>query len=231
MKKRFGLLFLAICLLMGQMAGAEVVVTPGSGSETIRIGDEVTQEEVCTFSIQSVKEYDMFMGVASGDAQQFLVVSFDLLNWQTEPFYVRTQTSAQLAYADDFTFESTYLWSNPGGTYESIEPFSSSGATTIKIYSIDEKGNFSNSVSEEFAEYDNIIVGTVYDWAMNYNPKEDTFEGKVVLKNQYNSKTVLDPLVQRTYHYVFQVPEIVAKDEGLRVLTLTVNGTDYQMRF
>ena len=45
------------------------------------------------------------------------------------------------------------------------------------------------------------------------------------------SKTVLDPLVQRTYHYVFQVPEIVAEDEGLRVLTLTVNGTDYQMRF
>lgn len=231
MKKRFGLLFLALCLLMGQMAGAEVVVTPGSGSETIRIGDEVTQEEVCTFSIQSVKEYDMFMGVESGEAQQFLVVSFDLLNWQTEPFYVRTQTSAQLAYADDFVFESTHLWSNPGGTYEGLRPYTSDQKLTVYIYGIDENGNVLHSNGTDFTEYNEIVIDTGANWFTSYNPKEDIFDGYVIVKNKYNDKTVLDPLVQRTYHYVFQVPEIVAKDEGLRVLTLTVNGTAYQMRF
>lgn len=228
MKKRFGLLFLALCLLMGQMAGAEVVVTPGSGSETIRIGDEVTQEEVCTFSIQSVKEYDVFMGVESGDAQQFLVVSFDLLNWQTEPFYVRTQTSAQLAYADDFTFESTYLWSNPGGTYQLEDRF-------FRVYSVDESGALFASVETLSMDFTDLIVRHLFaavrrSWG--YSPMEDQFiADERVMNSMDGSKTVLDPLVQRTYHYVFQVPEIVAEDEGLRVLTLTVNGTDYQMRF
>lgn len=228
MKKRFGLLFLALCLLMGQMAGAEVVVTPGSGSETIRIGDEVTQEEVCTFSIQSVKEYDVFMGVESGDAQQFLVVSFDLLNWQTEPFYVRTQTSAQLAYADDFTFESTYLWSNPGGTYQIEDEF-------IKVFSVDENGALLASGDDESMDFTNLVVYYYYSYSnkyWGYSPMEDQFVTDEYAMNSLDgSKTVLDPLVQRTYHYVFQVPEIVAEDEGLRVLTLTVNGTDYQMRF
>lgn len=227
MKKRFGLLFLALCLLMGQMAGAEVVVTPGSGSETIRIGDEVTQEEVCTFSIQSVKEYDRFMGVESGEAQQFLVVSFDLLNWQTEPFYVRTQTSAQLAYADDFTFESTYLWSNPGGTYQIEDEF-------IKVFSVDENGVLLASDETKSMDFTNLVVHFPYivyrDW--RYSPMEDQFVSDEYAMNSLDgSKTVLDPLVQRTYHYVFHVPEIVAKDEGLRVLTLTVNGIAYQMRF
>lgn len=224
MKKRFGLLFLALCLLMGQMAGAEVVVTPGSGSETIRIGDEVTQEEVCTFSIQSVKEYDRFMGVESGEAQQFLVVSFDLLNWQTEPFYVRTQTSAQLAYADDFVFESTHLWSNPGGTYQMEDTF-------LKVFSVDENGVLLASRETESMDFTNLVVYIPYrDW--QYSPMEDQFVLDAYAMNSLDgSKTVLDPLVQRTYHYVFQVPEIVAKDEGLRVLTLTVNGIAYQMRF
>lgn len=228
MKKRFGLLFLALCLLMGQMAGAEVVVTPGSGSETIRIGDEVTQEEVCTFSIQSVKEYDMFMGVESGEAQQFLVVSFDLLNWQTEPFYVRTQTSAQLAYADDFTFESTYLWSNPGGTYQIEDTF-------LKVFSVDENGVLLASRETKSMDFTNLVVNFPYkyryqDWG--YSPMEDQFiAGDNVMNSLDGSKTVLDPLAQRTYHYVFHVPEIVAEDEGLRVLTLTVNGIAYQMRF
>ena len=230
MKKRFGLLFLALCLLMGQMAGAEVVVTPGSGSETIRIGDEVTQEEVCTFSIQSVKEYDMFMGVESGEAQQFLVVSFDLLNWQTEPFYVRTQTSAQLAYADDFAFESTHLWSNPGGTYQMEDEF-------IKVFSVDENGALLASGDEASMDFTNLVVTCYinhpFSWRnWRYSPMEDQFISDEYAMNSLDgSKTVPDPLVQRTYHYVFQVPEIVAKDEGLRVLTLTVNGIAYQMRF
>ena len=105
--KRLFMLFLTLCLLATPMAMAEVI-TPGVGAETIKVGDEVTIDDVCTFTVKSVQEYDVFMNVESGSAQQFLVVSFDMLNWQTEPFYVRTQTSAELTYDEDFPFTSTF---------------------------------------------------------------------------------------------------------------------------
>ena len=67
-----------------------------------------------------------------------------------------------------------------------------------------------------------------------YVPETDTFvgiESDATLTCTDSSKTALDPLVERTYHYVFAVPEIVARDEGLRVLTLNIGDAAYQMRF
>ena len=167
--KRLFMLFLTLCLLAAPAALAEVIVTPGAGVETIKAGNEITIDDVCTFTVKSVQEYDVFMGVESGAAQQFLVVSFDMLNWQTEPFYVRTQTSAELTYAEDFSFAPTYLWSDPGGTYQF---FHQNGSIyTVKIYDVDENGNIVDGdkimyvcgkyLMEQGRLEDNTIVTTV----------------------------------------------------------------------
>ncbi len=230
--KRLFMLFLTLCLLAAPAALAEIIVTPGAGVETIKAGDEITIDDVCTFTVKAVQEYDVFMGVESGAAQQFLVVSFDMLNWQTEPFYVRTQTSAELTYAEDFSFAPTYLWSDPGGTYQF---FHQNGSIyTVKIYDVDENGNILCYKEPESSGYDDIVVISSKNDPNRYYPEEDMFYsynwGEEHICTD-SSKTVLDPLVERTYHYVFAVPEIVARDEGLRVLTLNIGDAAYQMRF
>ena len=55
--KRLFMLFLTLCLLATPMAMAEVI-TPGVGAETIKVGDEVTIDDVCTFTVKSVQEYE-----------------------------------------------------------------------------------------------------------------------------------------------------------------------------
>ena len=232
--KRLFMLFLTLSLLAAPAALAEIIVTPGAGVETIKAGDEITIDDVCTFTVKAVQEYDMFMGVESGAAQQFLVVSFDMLNWQTEPFYARTQMSAELTYAEDFSFAPTYLWSDPGGTYY----YNGDNDATVRIYDIDDSGNIICYKKSETSGYENISVRSDY-WNQFgsentiYHPETDTFSNKYehVLTCTDSSKTVLDPLVERTYHYVFQVPEVVARDEGLRVLALSIGDAVYQIRF
>ena len=234
--KRLFILFLTLCLLAAPAALAEVIVTPGAGVETIKAGNEITIDDVCTFTVKSVQEYDVFMGVESGAAQQFLVVSFDMLNWQTEPFYVRTQTSAELTYAEDFSFAPTYLWSDPGGTYYWND--SNNDYAIIQIYKVDDYGIIECNDEPLSSGYESIIVKADAKWSSlmknRYVPETDTFvgiESDATLTCTDSSKTVLDPLVERTYHYVFAVPEIVARDEGLRVLTLNIGDAAYQMRF
>ena len=137
------------------MAMAEVI-TPGVGAETIKVGDEVTIDDVCTFTVKSVQEYDVFMNVESGSAQQFLVVSFDMLNWQTEPFYVRTQTSAELTYDEDFPFTSTFC--GPIRVEHILFSIRMAAFTMIRVYDVDDNGNLICLKRAESTGYENIVV-------------------------------------------------------------------------
>ena len=171
--KRVFILFLTFSLLAAPMALAEVI-TPGTGAETIKVGEEITIDDVCTFTVKAVQEYDVFMNQKSGSAQQFLVVSFDMLNWQTEPFYVRTQTSAELVYDEAFEFTSTYLWSNPGGTYLIYD-----NGDTLYVYGIGKdnmitSGGKTQASTSEIAELANLRVD-YSGYYRFYNPIDDYF--------------------------------------------------------
>ena len=237
--KRLMILGLALVILsvIPMQSHADSVVVSGGVPQTIKIGSNILVDDVCTFTIKSVKPYKMFMNTSSGDASTFLVVSFDIINWKTEPLYLRTQVKASLQYDESFDFEPTYLWANPAGTYHNPKTSHSSNLSYFIVYNMDESGILtSNTVNR--GDYErptlNAYNSTGYDNDnRTYNPEEDCFGS--AQNDTYacidSSKTVFDPLVKRTMHYVFTVPNIVAKDEGLRVLTLSIGGNDYQLTF
>ena len=228
------ILTFALALLLAWACGAqaEVIVPSGAQGETLKLGSEITIEDVCSFTVKAVKGYDVFMNQQSGTAKQFLVVSFDIINWMTEPLYLKTQMAAKLVYDESFEFEADYLWANPEGTYL----YSKDNETRTYVTDVDELGNIlayysgtssmtsGGGLEQPYVKW----INTYY-----YNPIDTTF---VHSDDRYYtsldpSKTVFDPLVERTMHYVFIVPDLVAEDEGLRVLTLSIEGYEYELRF
>ena len=155
----------------------------------------------------------------------------------TEPLLLRRQVKASLVYDERFPYEPLYLWSNPGGTYQSSD-------TVLRVYDMDFSGNIKftfettmndvGSQGEPRGGYERpqIFLFGKAGWDpgrfSNYNPEEDRFNDCLCIDG---SKTVLEPLVKRTMHYVFRVPNIVVKEEGFRVFALSVGDNEYQLIF
>ena len=219
------------CLTMP--AQADVIVGSSPQSDEIKVGQEVTIDDLCSFAIKSIKEYDQFMNVSSGDSKQFLVISFSIINWRTESLYLKTQMKAILVYDEDFEFESNYLWANPEGSY-----YSKSSDKYLYVFKADENGGITSNGDDIGGGFENMSVKFHGGYVRDYDPINISFyyakdgnESSYAFHSVDKSKTVFDPLVRRTMHYVFSVPNIVAKDEGLRVLTLTIEGHEYQITF
>jgi len=227
-------LILALALLCScSIAGAEVISLAGSSSEKVKLGSEIMIDEVCCFTVHSVKEYDVFMNIPSGDDKQFLVVSFDFMNLMTDQLFLKSQMKANLCYDDSFDFEATYLWASPEGSY-----YSTGAKNTLYIYDMDENGVISSNGTDEGGGLEKPSVNFSSGYSRIYDPINnsfyypvDTHDNQWAYHSQDASKTVFDPLVERTMFYVFQVPEIVAEDEGLRELTLTVDGEEFYLIF
>ena len=201
-------------------------------ADTGKIGKEYTLDGECTFKVKSAKGYDVFFNQESGTTKQWIVVSFELLNWRDDLFYVKTETKAKVIYEDNFEYNPDHLWANPEGTY-----YQSGGKNWIYVYLMDDNGKIYCNKTDNGGGY----VNTTIDFSgyiQIYNPEKMTFYTKKDgpdTKWQYNSidlsKTILDPLVKRTYHYVFLVPDLVAEEEGARELIFTVCGEEYSFRF
>ncbi len=196
-------------------------------------GQEITIGDECSFTIKSVKSYDVFFNQESGSTKDWLVVSFELLNWRTDQFFVKTETKAQIIYDDDFEFEADYLWPNPVGTY-----YMKSYNETIYVYYIDEHGGIYSNGDDMNYGLEKLCL-KIYSYERFYDPLKDEYVATVDSDpndpdhyvSMDSSKTILDPLVERTYYYVFLVPDLVAEEEGNRELIFTVCGEEYSFRF
>ena len=190
-------------------------------------GQEITIGDECSFTIKSVKSYDVFFNQESGSTKDWLVVSFELLNWRTDQFFVETETKAQIIYDDDFEFNADYLWANPLGTYKADD------SMMFYIFAIDDNGEFYTSCYKNNDSLETPILNRESNSLDTYyNPISDCWENeKATYISKDGSKTILDPLVERTYHYVFLVPNLVAEEEGMRELIFTVCGEEYAFRF
>lgn len=198
-------------------------------AESDTIGKKYTIDGVCTFSVKSTKTYDVFFNQESGTGKNWIVVSFELLNLGTESFYVKTQTDAQIIFEYDFEYSPDYLWANPEGSYSYI---GYNGEEWLYVYGMDDSGRiYSNGHHNK----DGYETPAIYTWNsaqyQYYNPISISLDSWQHFISQDNSKTVLEPLVERTYHYVFLVPDLVAEGEGLRELIFTVDGEEYLFRF
>ena len=225
MKRLFALL-VCICLVLG---------TASACAESIKLGKAITLDGSCEFAVNSVKVYDRFLNQESGSSKQFVVVSFDLLNLRVdEQFYTKAETDAKLTYDGDFEFPATYLWNSPVGAY-----YRAASNQYLFIVAMDEHGvpsiqHDSKMPSSWGKTYEDAWVKWNYQY--NYNPIEDAYlyQGNKTDEQYWRhgeSKTVLNPLVERTYYYVFHVPDIVAEEEGMRELILTVDDEEYTLRF
>ena len=221
-------------ITMPMLTYAGTIVLSENTAQEIKAGSNIYIDELCAFTVKSTKVYDKFMNTESGDASEFIVISFDIINWKIEPLYLRTEMRANLEYDESFDFEPTYFWANPQGTY-----YCTGDGISIYVYNMDDSGTIRSNTSVLSSNYSEIKVST-RGYERLYYPEIDTFAYQKDLETQNtnylypsidNSKTVFDPLVQRTMHYVFKVPNIVAKDEGLRLLTISIGGNDYQLRF
>ena len=202
-------------------------------ANTGKTGTEYTIDGECTFKINSVQAYDMFFNQDSGTGKQWIVVSFDLLNWRTDSFYVKTETAAQVIYDGDYEYEPDHLWPNPEGSY-----YSQNAKDTLYIYEMNESGQILSNGTDSGNGYAKTEVTFHSGYARMYDPINNVFyywkdgpENPWSYQSTDSSKTVLDPLVERTYHYVFLVPDLVAEDEGLRELVFTVCDEEYYFRF
>ena len=202
-------------------------------ADTGKIGKEMTIEGECSFTIKAVRSYDVFFNQESGTSKQWIIASFELLNWRDDSFYVKTETNAKIVYDEDFEYESNYLWPNPEGTY-----FRADGDEWLKVYLMDDNGKIYTDGEDANGGYATPRIKYHNGYERKYNPIDVCFEyenegpnNSKTYKSQDSSKTVLDPLVKRTFHYVFLVPDIVAEEEGLRELIFTIGGEEYSYRF
>ncbi len=208
-----------------------------SFADTVKIGKEYTIEDVCSFTVNSAKEYDVFLNQESGGNKQWIVVSADILNWRDDSFYVKTETSAKVIYDGEFEYIADYLWTKPVGTYYRehddftiwISEFDANG----KMYITGDDTLYGDKCSSN--EITVWVDANVLSGALSYyDPITDVFnyyEGNSQFVSQDPSKTVLNQLEERTYYYVFQVPDLVAEEEGARELIFTVAGEEYAFRF
>lgn len=205
-----------------------------SFADTVKIGKEYTIEDVCSFTVNSAKEYDVFLNQESGSNEQWIVVSVDILNWRDDSFYVKTETGAKVIYDGDFEYATDYLWTKPVGTY-----YRAKNNTTTRIHQFDDKGNIyytsDDYVTAQSSDESNVWLKWTYTY--KYSPIKDMWiydsqnDDSYQIVSQDPSKTVLNQLEERTYYYVFQVPDLVAEEEGARELIFTVAGEEYAFRF
>lgn len=204
-----------------------------AAAESNKIGREYTIEEECKFTVKSAKSYDVFFNQDSGTSKTWIVISFEVLNLRTDSFFVKTETDAQLIFEDDYEFSPDYLWVNPEGSY-----FRSDGSEWLNVYFMDDSGKLYSDGDDANGGY--AAPGIKYHNGVErkYNPigiyfdyNNDGPNDTATYKSQDSSKTILDPLVKRTYHYVFLVPDLVADEEGARELLFTVVGEEYSYQF
>ena len=202
-------------------------------AESNKLGKEYTIDEVCAFKVKSAKPYDTFFNQESGASKTWMVISVEVLNLKTEPFYVKTETSAQVVFDEDYEFTPDYLWPNPEGTY-----FRADGDEWLDVYLMDDNGKIYSDGEDANGGYATPKIKYHNGYERKYNPIDVCFEyenegpnNSKTYKSQDSSKTVLDPLVKRTFHYVFLVPDIVAEEEGLRELIFTIGNEEYSYRF
>lgn len=213
-------------------------------ADTGKIGKEYTIDGECSFTVKSANAYDVFLSQSSGQSKEWIVVTVDLLNWRNDLFYVKTEAKANLVYDDDFKFEVNYLFPDPVGSYR----FNKDGVSFLYVTYVDDYGRISkytkkgNGSSWSFDLYDDtstyqdIYVNFGKSWGVSavyhYDPLKDAYVwDDKAFESTDSSKTILDPLVQRTYHYLFLVPDIVAEEEGARELVFTVCGEEFSFRF
>ena len=187
----------------------------------------------CAFQVKDIKSYDIFLNQESGSSKQFIAVTFSLMNLRTEPFYVKTETAARLVYDGDFEYDADDIWANPEGSYYAQGP-----KVWLYVYEMDDEGNIISSGEDLARGYSQPTIRFEAGYERIYDPINVAFyyipdgpENEYAYQTRDPSKTVLDPLVERTYHYVFLVPDVVAEDEGLRELILTIDGEEYTLRF
>lgn len=232
MKKIMRALCIALCLVL--------LLQSVALADTGKIGQQYIVDGECSFTVNSAKEYDVFFNQESGSAKQWISVSFDLLNWRTDSFFVKTETEAKIVYDDDFEYEADHLFPDPVGSYR----FNKDGISFLYVTAVDDNGKIAKNaikgsgsswffdLYDDSSTYTDIYVSFGGSALYHYDPINDAFiwEDKV-FESTDSSKTILDPLVQRTYHYVFLVPDIVAEEEGARELIFTVAGEEYAFRF
>lgn len=194
-------------------------------------------DEFCAFEVESISEYSTFFNQQCEYGKKFLVASVRISNLKTEPLSVKTEIESKIVYDEDFEFNADYTWPDPLGTY-----YMESRNETIYICQIKDGKVFyveDHTPREEAFDYEKTIINA-YSWYDRfYDPINDEFfrdadsapDDPDHFVSQDPSKTVLDPIVERTFHYVFSVPEIVADDEGKRELILTLNGEEYSWNF
>ena len=210
-------------------------------ADTGKIGKEYTIDGECSFTVKSIKPYDVFFNEESGDSKTWIAVTIDLLNLRNDSFYVKTEAKAKVVYDDDFDYTNDYLWPSLEGSY-----YCTNSKAGLYINSMDEIGILycsgmnvdhtygdKSTISKPFIQIGNIML---YNYS--YHPEGVFFDTNNKGIDDYNtykstdpSKTVLDPLVKRTYHYIFLVPDLVAEEEGARELVFTVCGEEYSFRF
>lgn len=219
-----------------------------ASGETLQKNQRYKQEDYCVLTLKDVKSYDVFFSQESGTAKDFIVASFSLQNLKTQQFFVKADTAAKIVYDGDFEFEANYLWTNPEGTYYQAE-----NQKWLYVFNMNDKGYISSNYADSNGgfispsvyvpnEFFSLARGYIDADAL-YDPQNNIFyfsvvadqfvgpDSKHTFKSIDPSKTVLDPIVERTYHYIFHVPDMVAQDEGNRELIITVGEVDYTIRF
>lgn len=234
MKKIVRSLSIALCLVL--------LLQSVSLADTGKIGKEYTIDGECSFTVKSANAYDVFFNQSSGQSKEWIVVTVDLLNWRNDFFYVKSEVKAKLVYDDDFEYEVDHLFPDPVGSYR----FNKDGVSFLYVTYVDDYGRISKNtvkgngsswffdLKDDSSTYKDIYVA-FSGWGdadYHYDPINDAFilEDRA-FESTDSSKTKLDPLVQRTYHYAFLVPDMVAEEEGARELIFTVCGEEYPFRF
>ena len=222
--------------------------TGSAFAEAVQKGKRVEIEDFCAFTINDVQAYDVFFNHKSGESKDFIAFSFTIQNLKTDQFFIKADTTASIVYEDDFEFSPDYLWAGPEGSY-----YQSENDKWIHIFGMDVNGNiFSNCEDSKGGFVQPSVLVPKEFWSLAkgdidadalYDPQSGIFYFDTVsdqkvgpdsvhtYKSTDPSKTVLDPVVERTYHYVFLVPDMVAQDEGNRELIFTVDGEEYTLRF
>jgi len=232
MKK--SLILLIVLLLCLPAAHAEIMIGGDLFSDDIEIGRKAGIDDVCAFTLKDISVHDLFLNVSSGESKQFLVASVDFINLMTEPVNVRTLTSAGLIYDEDFSFPLESIWFAPQGTYHR-----NADNGQLSIFCMNADGEFLGSTSA--SKIDNSLENPYFQWTNTYRYRPDidafTVDGDVDENKFYQcvdlDKFVFDPLVERSMYFVFRVPTLVTESdaEGLRELTLTIDGNDFCLTF
>mgnify|MGYP007101853484 CR=1 FL=1 len=219
-------------------------------AETIQKKQVYEVEDCCALTLKDVKAYDVFFNQSSGNAHTFIVASICLQNLKTEQMFVKKDLQAKVIYDGDFEFPVNEIWPNVEGSYYCLGP--NSNECYLWIHRMDDTGKLiatsitydsyseGNRLDNTSTDFESVSITQSFSgfngYEFIYSPLDDSFHGTDYL-SEHNfvsideSKTVLDPIVERTYHFVFIVPDLVAKEEGSRELSLVVDDEEFSFRF